>query len=142
MIEIGLHTLGIGAGARRDVIDAVAVSAAAAGFATRWAGEHVVLVDAPASPYPYAAKGRIAVPADADWLDPLVALSFAAAATSRIGLATGVLLVPERQPGPSRQAAGLAGPPVRGATDARRRMVARGVRGAGCPVRTSRCSGT
>jgi probable F420-dependent oxidoreductase len=98
MIEIGLHTLGIGAGARRDVIDAVAVSAEAAGFATLWAGEHVVLVDAPASPYPYAADGRIAVPADADWLDPLVALSFAAAATSRIGLATGVLLVPEHNP--------------------------------------------
>ncbi len=98
MIEIGLHTLGIGAGARRDVIDAVAVSAEAAGFATLWAGEHVVLVDAPASPYPYAADGRIAVPADADWLDPLVALSFAAAATSRIGLATGVLLIPEHNP--------------------------------------------
>lgn len=98
MIEIGLHALGIGAGARRDVIDAVAVCAEAAGFATLWAGEHVVLVDAPASPYPYAADGQIAVPADADWLDPLVALSFAAAATSRIGLATGVLLVPEHNP--------------------------------------------
>ena len=43
----------------------------AAGFATLWAGEHVVMVDAPASRYPYADDGRIAVPADADWLDPL-----------------------------------------------------------------------
>jgi hypothetical protein len=47
------------------------------------------MVDEPASRYPHAADGRIAVPADADWLDPLVGLSFAAAATTRIGLATG-----------------------------------------------------
>ena len=42
--------------------------------------------------------GRIAVPADADWLDPLLALTFAAAVTSRIELATGVLLLPEHNP--------------------------------------------
>ena len=34
----------------------------------------------------------------ADWLDPLIALSFAAAATSTIRLATGVLLLPEHNP--------------------------------------------
>ncbi|OBJ53656.1 TIGR03619 family F420-dependent LLM class oxidoreductase, partial [Mycobacterium sp. 1423905.2] len=42
--------------------------------------------------------GVIAVPAQADWLDPMVALGFAAAASSRIGLATGVLLLPEHNP--------------------------------------------
>jgi alkanesulfonate monooxygenase SsuD/methylene tetrahydromethanopterin reductase-like flavin-dependent oxidoreductase (luciferase family) len=97
-MRIGLHALGIGHGARRDVIDAVAAAAEAGGFAALWAGEHIVMVDEPASRYPYAADGRIAVPADADWLDPLVALSFAAAATRRIGLATGILLVPEHNP--------------------------------------------
>jgi probable F420-dependent oxidoreductase len=95
---IGLHALGIGAGARRDVIDAVATSAEAAGFACLWAGEHVVMVDRPASRYPYNKDGTIPVPADADWLDPFIALSFAAAATRRIALATGVLLLPEHQP--------------------------------------------
>ena len=97
-MRIGLHALGIGAGARRDVIDAVAAAAEGHGFARLWAGEHVVMVDEPESRYPYAADGRIAVPAAADWLDPLVALSFAAAATTRIGLATGVLLLPEHNP--------------------------------------------
>ena len=96
--QFGLHALGIGIGARREVIDAVAVEAEAAGFATLWAGEHVVMVDEGASEYPYAPDGRIAVPAAADWLDPLIALSFAAAATQTIGLATGVLLLPEHQP--------------------------------------------
>src|SRR4051794_13910816 len=97
-MRIGLHALGIGSGARRGVIDAVAAAADEAGFATLWVGEHVVMVDEAASRYPYAADGRIAVPADADWLDPLIALSFAAAATSRIALATGVLLLPEHNP--------------------------------------------
>jgi probable F420-dependent oxidoreductase len=97
-MRIGLHALGIGVGARPDVIGAVASAAEAAGFATLWAGEHVVLVDQPTSRYPYSSDGRIAVPADADWLDPLLALSFAAAVTTTIGLATGVLLLPEHNP--------------------------------------------
>jgi probable F420-dependent oxidoreductase len=97
-MRLGLHALGIGTGARRQVIDAVAAGAEAAGFATLWAGEHVVMVDDGASRYPYAPDGRIAVPAHADWLDPLIALSFAAAATSTIRLATGVLLLPEHNP--------------------------------------------
>jgi probable F420-dependent oxidoreductase len=97
-MRLGLHALGIGTGARREVIDAVAAGAEAAGFATLWAGEHVVMVDDGASRYPYAPDGRIAVPAQADWLDPLITLSFAAAATSTIRLATGVLLLPEHSP--------------------------------------------
>ena len=97
-MRLGLHALGIGIGARREVIDAVAAAAEAAGFSTLWVGEHVVMVDRSASRYPYAQDGQIAVPADADWLDPMIALSFAAAATSTIRLATGVLLVPEHNP--------------------------------------------
>ena len=36
------------------------------------------MVDRSASRYPYAADGQIAVPADDDWIDPMIALSFAA----------------------------------------------------------------
>jgi probable F420-dependent oxidoreductase len=97
-MRLGLHALGIGAGAQRSVIDAVAVAAENNGFATLWSGEHVVMVDRSASRYPYADDGRIAVPAVADWLDPVIGLSFAAAATHTIGLATGVLLLPEHNP--------------------------------------------
>ena len=97
-MDIGLHALGIGAGANRDVIDAVASTAEARGFAALWVGEHVIAVEAPTSRYPYSPTGRIAVPADADWNDPMITLSFAAAATSTIALATGVLLLPEHNP--------------------------------------------
>jgi probable F420-dependent oxidoreductase len=97
-MRLGLHALGIGAGADRAVIDAVASAADNCGFATLWVGEHVVMVDRPASRYPYSGDGVIAVPAEADWLDPMIALSFAAAASSRIGIATGMLLLPEHNP--------------------------------------------
>jgi probable F420-dependent oxidoreductase len=97
-MRIGLHVLGIGTGARPEIIESVARAAEAAGFATLWCGEHVLMVDRPSSRYPYAADGRIAVPADADWLDPLLGLSYAAAVTDSIGLATGVLLLPEHNP--------------------------------------------
>jgi probable F420-dependent oxidoreductase len=97
-VRVGLHALGIGPGADPLVLEAVASTADRAGFATLWSGEHVVMVDRPDAPYPYAADGRIAVPSDADWLDPLVTLAFVAALTSRIRIATGILLLPQHNP--------------------------------------------
>jgi probable F420-dependent oxidoreductase len=97
-IKVGLHVLGVGTGSRPGIVAAVADLADKLGFATLWCGEHVVMVDEPGSRYPYTADGKIAVPAAADWLDPLLALTFAAAFTSRITLATGILLLPEHNP--------------------------------------------
>jgi probable F420-dependent oxidoreductase len=97
-MRFGLHALGIGVGADRAVIEAVATAADRAGFVTLWLGEHVVMVDESASRYPYSDDGKIAVPSTADWVDPMIGLSFAAAATSRIGIGTGVLLLPEHNP--------------------------------------------
>lgn len=97
-MRIGLQAMGIGSGADVGVITAVARAAEQTGFATLWAGEHVVLVDNPTSTYPYSADGRLAVPSDADWLDPLITLATAAAVTTSIRVATGVLLLAEHNP--------------------------------------------
>jgi probable F420-dependent oxidoreductase len=97
-MRVGLQAIGIGPGARPDVLVAIARAAEAAGFATLWAGEHVVLFEEHASRYPYAESGRFSVRSAADWLDPFAALAWAAAATTTIGLATGICLVPEHNP--------------------------------------------
>ena len=97
-VRTGLHALGIGSGADPTVIEAVARRAESSGFSTLWCGEHVVMVDRPDTLYPYADDGHIAVPADADWLNPMAVLAYCAAVTSRIRLGTGVLLLPEHNP--------------------------------------------
>jgi|SRR5215469_1426694 len=97
-MQVGLHALGVGNGSKPEVMIAVAAAADAGDFATLWCGEHVVMADTPRSRYPYSGDGKIAVPPDADWLDPLLALSYIAAHSRRIMLATGVLLLPEHHP--------------------------------------------
>ena len=97
-MRIGLFTLGLGSAAHPDVIRAVAQTAERTGVATLWAAEHVVLFDRYDSAYPYSPNGAFPLAAQADWLDPFVTLTFAAAVTSRIRLATGICLVPEHNP--------------------------------------------
>jgi probable F420-dependent oxidoreductase len=97
-VRVGLHALGIGSGVDPSVIEAAACVAESTGFSTLWSGEHADMVDRPDSPYPYAPDGQIAVPSDADWLDPLVTLAFVSALTSRIRIGTGILLLPQHNP--------------------------------------------
>ena len=97
-MKVGLAAIGIGPGARPATLRAIARTADASGFATLWMGEHVVLFDRHDSKYPYSERGEFSLPPSVDWLDPFVALSVAAAVTSRIRLGTGICLVPEHNP--------------------------------------------
>ena len=97
-MKIGLFAMGIGAAANPDVVRNVATTGERSGFATLWVGEHVVLFDRHDSKYPYSEGGKFPLAANADWLDPFTTLTFAAALTSKIRLATGVCLVPEHNP--------------------------------------------
>jgi probable F420-dependent oxidoreductase len=97
-MKIGLFALGIGAATSADIIRKVAETGERTGFATLWAAEHVVLFDRHDSKYPYSDTGKFPLAANADWLDPFITLTFAAAVTSKIRLATGICLVPEHNP--------------------------------------------
>jgi probable F420-dependent oxidoreductase len=98
-MNIGLLTLGLGAGARPGVIRALAEQCDGLGFGTLWAPEHVVLFERYRnSKYPYSEDGAFAAPSTIDWMDPFVALTYAAACSRRIRLATGICLVPEHNP--------------------------------------------
>jgi probable F420-dependent oxidoreductase len=68
------------------------------GFAEVYLGEHVVLFDEPVDPYPGSESGKAFFPATLPIPDPLIGLSFVAACTERIRLATGVMLLPQRNP--------------------------------------------
>jgi len=73
-MRIGLQAIGIGSGARPDVLAEAARAADAAGFARLWVGEHVVLFDNQQSRYPYSESGEFSVAADFG-LDTPLALS-------------------------------------------------------------------
>jgi probable F420-dependent oxidoreductase len=98
-MKIGLLTAGLGQAAHPRTLRTIAEHAERLGFGTLWAPEHVVLFDRyTESKYPYSQDGAFAVPSTTDWMDPFVALTYAAACTSRIRLATGICLVPEHNP--------------------------------------------
>src|SRR6201985_2427172 len=70
----------------------------ACGFESIVAVEHTVLATRYDSVYPYDASGRVELAADCPVPDPLDLLSFLAAHTQRLGLATGVLVLPNHHP--------------------------------------------
>jgi probable F420-dependent oxidoreductase len=77
---------------------AFARAAEEAGFESLWTVEHVVVPSEYASAYPYSPSGKMPGDEDMPIPDPLIWLSFVAAATSRINLATGILILPQRNP--------------------------------------------
>jgi probable F420-dependent oxidoreductase len=70
----------------------------ASGFESIVAVEHTVLMTDYSSVYPYDASGRVELRADCPVPDPLDLLAFLAAQTDRLGLATGVLVLPNHHP--------------------------------------------
>lgn len=85
-MQVGIHLPQYGrVSAVPDAIARVARHAEALGFAGIWVSDHVVHPAAQDYPSPYL-------------LDPLVALTWGAAVTERVGLGTSVLVVPQHNP--------------------------------------------
>lgn len=76
---------------------AFARHAEALGFESLVLVEHAVVISGYRSVYPYAASGRMPIPDTCPIPDPLDVLAFLAGVTSRITLATGVLILPNHQ---------------------------------------------
>ena len=70
----------------------------ACGFESLVVVEHTVVVSSYDSVYPYAESGRMALPDDCPIPDPLDLLTFLAARTTTLGLATGALVLPNHHP--------------------------------------------
>jgi len=87
---LGLVHINMGSMSRPDDLAAAARAAEAVGFDSVWAGEHIVLPDPQVAPSPMSPQD----PA----LDSLLALTWAAAHTTTIRLATGIVILPQRNP--------------------------------------------
>lgn len=84
-MRIGIHLPQYGRAASGPAIRDAAVAAEELGFADLWASDHIVHPAAQDYPSPYL-------------FDPLLTLTWAAAATTSIGIGTSVLVVPQYHP--------------------------------------------
>jgi probable F420-dependent oxidoreductase len=86
-MKFGLHGINFGPYSSPEMIREVAQAAEAAGIDSLWTGEHIILPE----------QG-FSLPAGTPHLDSLLALTYVAAVTKTIKLATGVLILPQRNP--------------------------------------------
>ncbi len=89
-MKFGLFAINYGSCADPDTAVRVARHAEAAGFESVWTGEHFVLPD----PQP----AGFSMPPTLPLLDTIVSLGFLAASTSTITLASGIIVLPYRNP--------------------------------------------
>jgi probable F420-dependent oxidoreductase len=73
-------------------------SAEESGFESIWTADHIVVPAGYRSTYPYDPSGRLPSGADAPFPESLIWLAYVARATSTIRLATGILILPGRNP--------------------------------------------
>ncbi len=97
-MKVGIAFANIGPFGSAEGAVAVGRAAEAAGFDSLWTVEHVVYPDDYGSAYPYDDSGRMAMAPDTDLTDPLTWLTWVGAHTTTLRLATGILILPERNP--------------------------------------------
>lgn len=68
------------------------------GYDSVWVADHIIVPTDIHAKYPYSRSGRFPISADADFLEPLTALTYVAGATKRVKLGTTVLILPYRNP--------------------------------------------
>jgi probable F420-dependent oxidoreductase len=89
-MKYGIYGINLGPCADPETAVRVARAAEEAGYESLWTGEHVVLPDPQAPPSP--------APPELPFLDPAVALAHLAGHTERLRLATGIIILPQRNP--------------------------------------------
>ncbi|MGI8793518.1 MAG: LLM class F420-dependent oxidoreductase [Acidimicrobiales bacterium] len=97
-MQFGIVFANTGRAVDPDGAIALAQIAEEAGFDTLWTVEHVVVPSGYESAYPYSPTGKMPGSEDSPIPDPLIWLTWVAAATRRIKLATGILILPQRSP--------------------------------------------
>src|SRR5262245_543851 len=68
------------------------------GYESVWTFEHVIVPEHYDSVYPYSPSGKLTLGHTSRFVDPLIALTWVAAATERLRLGTGVNILPQVNP--------------------------------------------
>jgi probable F420-dependent oxidoreductase len=97
-IKLGLMFVNSGPFSDPRLFTHLVKTAERTGFESLWTVEHVVIPQDYKSPYPYSPSGKIPGREEVAIPDPLLPLAYAAAITSTIKLATGILILPQRHP--------------------------------------------
>src|SRR4051812_39386802 len=97
-MKFGVIFANVGPMGRPEGAIGIGQAAEAAGIESLWTVEHTVVPKGYQSAYPYADSGRMPGPEDSPIPDPLIWLTWVAAHTSTIRLATGILILPQRNP--------------------------------------------
>ena len=97
-MDFGIAFANTGPFTRPDAAAEFAVAAEQAGFESLWTVEHVVVPAGYESTYPYDPSGKMPGGEKSPIPDPLIWLSYVAAVTRTINLATGILILPQRNP--------------------------------------------
>jgi probable F420-dependent oxidoreductase len=97
-MKFGIAFANTGPFTQSSAATAFAQAAEAAGFESLWTVEHVVVPSDYGSAYPYSPTGKMPGADDMPIPDPLIWLTWVAAVTERIKLATGILILPQRNP--------------------------------------------
>jgi probable F420-dependent oxidoreductase len=97
-MEVGVIIPNAGPKASAENIVATARFAEELGFHSVWVTDHVALPESVNSYYPYRSHGRWDYRSDTNWIDPLLALQWAAAAAPKLKVGTSILVVPLRHP--------------------------------------------
>ena len=98
MVKLGFQVLNAGPLATRENVIDMARKAEAFGYDSIVVTDHVVIPRRIESRYPYNATGRLFVPPDADYLEPVSMLCFLAGGTDTIRFGPSVLVLPYRNP--------------------------------------------
>jgi probable F420-dependent oxidoreductase len=91
-VKFGLRLPGAGPYAGPQAIEAFAAKAEDLGFDSLWMTDHVALPVDIASRYPYREDGKFFWPPETPYLDTILTLAWASAATTRIRVGTSVLI--------------------------------------------------
>jgi probable F420-dependent oxidoreductase len=97
-VKFGIMFANAGPFARPELAVELAHLAEELGFESLWTVEHTVVPTGYASAYPYSPDGKMPGNEQAEIPDPLIWLSYVAAVTTRLRLATGILILPQRNP--------------------------------------------